>query len=158
MAPGQASGSHLCSWERKMDTMTVEQRSRLMSRIRGRDTKPELAVRAILRALGARGMRFNRKGLPGTPDVVVPSARLAVMVHGCFWHRHGSCKPGRNEPKSNRAFWRAKFERNVARDRRDARGLRKVGWRVAVVWECALRKPERVAARLGRLLEERSGT
>jgi len=135
-----------------MDTMTAEQRSWLMSRIRGKDTKPELVVRAIVRALGFRGLRCNCRGLPGTPDVVVPAARTAVMVNGCFWHRHKACRSGRNKPKSNAAFWRRKFERNVARDRRDARGLRRMGWRVVTVWECQLRRPEAVARRLDRML------
>lgn len=135
-----------------MDTMTVEERSRLMSRIKGRGTKPELAVRAMVRAMGARDVRCNWKGLPGSPDVAVPSAKLAVMVHGCFWHRHEACRPGRSMPKSNEGFWKKKFERNVRRDRRDARRLRKAGWRVATVWECQLRRPERVAGRLGRML------
>ena len=134
-----------------MDTMTKEQRSRLMARIKGKGTRPEKVVRSILRALGVR-FRCNCPDLPGRPDVVVPSARLAVMVNGCFWHRHKACRAGRSEPKSNVEFWRAKFERNVRRDRRDVLALRRSGWRVATVWECWLRKPGDVARRLERMI------
>ena len=106
-----------------------------MSKIRGRDTSPELALR---RALHSLGLRFRvHAALPGKPDIVLPRHKAVVFVHGCFWHRHEGCKVASN-PKSNTAFWEEKFERNVARDRRVAGQLEAAGWRVLVSWECEL--------------------
>lgn len=116
-------------------TMTPTQRSEHMARIRGRDTISELRVREFLRSAQVR-FSTHVKGLPGTPDIVVRSARVVIFVHGCFWHQHG-CR--RRRPKINREFWDKKFARNVARDRRAARDLRAKGWRVFVVWECQSR-------------------
>jgi DNA mismatch endonuclease (patch repair protein) len=107
-----------------------------MSRIRGRDTKPEMALRKVLHGLGLR-YRLHAANLPGKPDLVFPRFRTVVFVHGCFWHRHSGCKIA-TTPKSNTDFWVAKFERNVARDRCTARQLRAAGWRVIVAWECQL--------------------
>lgn len=120
------------------DIMDKQARSKLMSRIRGRDTKPELALR---RALHARGLRFrlNQRKLPGTPDIVLPRWRTAIFVHGCFWHRHAGCR-NTTTPSSNVEFWNAKFEANVLRDARALDALALLGWKTAVVWECALRK------------------
>lgn len=120
------------------DIVSTEVRSRMMSRIRARDTRPELVVR---RAMHARGFRFrlHRKDLPGSPDLVFPRHRVAVFVHGCFWHRHEGCRQAA-VPKTRTEFWQAKFAVNVARDRRNEQALLLAGWRVAVVWECALRK------------------
>jgi DNA mismatch endonuclease (patch repair protein) len=118
-----------------MDRLSKEQRSALMARIRGRDTKPERHVRSRLFAEGFR-FRLHRRDLPGSPDIVLPGRRVAVFVHGCFWHDHG-CRRGRR-PGTNTAFWEAKFERNVERDRRSAVLLAELGWRVAVVWTCNL--------------------
>lgn len=123
-------------------SMTPKQRSAHMALIRGSDTKPELRVREALRAAKIR-FTSNVASLPGTPDVVVRGARVAVMVHRCFWHRHG-CKRG--FPRTNRAYWRKKLDANVARDREKARLLRLDGWRVVVVWECQLNRPVAVAA------------
>lgn len=105
-----------------------------MSRIRGRDTKPELMVRSYLHRRGLR-FRLHRAGLPGRPDIVLPSSRTAVFVHGCFWHRHPHCQFA-YRPKSNRAFWNEKFAKNVERDKRLLRTLRSQGWRTVVVWAC----------------------
>jgi len=126
------------------DLLTPTARSALMSRIRGADTKPELAVRSLLHRMGYR-FRLHRRDLPGTPDIVLPRHATVAFVHGCFWHRHKDCK-GATTPKTRRKFWRDKFD---ARNRRD---LRKLGWRPVVVWECELRKPERLERRLARLL------
>jgi DNA mismatch endonuclease (patch repair protein) len=123
-----------------MDTITKEQRSRVMSRIRSRDTKPELLVRKRLYAAGWRFRVCDRR-LPGHPDVVVPRSRTLVEVRGCFWHRHGCAKS--SMPKSNVAFWMAKWSRNVLRDRRHEVEWRKLGWNVIVVWECALNAARR---------------
>ena len=118
-----------------MDTVTQEKLSEIMSRIRSRDTKPELLVRRRIFAAGWR-FRVCDKRYPGHPDVVVPGAHTLIEVRGCFWHRHGCSKC--STPKSNIEFWQAKWERNLARDRRHETEWRKLGWNVIVVWECAL--------------------
>lgn len=120
------------------DTLTPEHRSWLMSRIRSRDTTPEWILRSALHRLGFR-FRVHPKGMTGTPDIVLPKHRTAIFVHGCFWHRHrkGKCRRA-GTPKSNQAYWQEKFERNVKRDERNRRRLRREGWRVVVVWECQL--------------------
>lgn len=105
-----------------------------MSRIRGRDTKPEVTVRSVLHRLGFR-FRLHRRDLPGRPDIVLARYRTVVLVHGCFWHRHPRCRYAYN-PKSNTTFWKQKFAANVLRDQQDRRRLRKLGWRVILVWEC----------------------
>jgi len=117
------------------DFLSPEERSRRMSRIRGRDTAPELALRKALHALGLR-FRLHAR-LPGKPDIVLPRHKAAIFVHGCFWHRHDGCKVA-STPKSNTAFWEEKFQRNVARDRRVTSQLEAAGWRVLVAWECQL--------------------
>ena len=113
-------------------------RSRMMAGIGSRNTKPELVLR---RALHARGFRFrlhNRK-LPGTPDLVFRRFRAVCFVHGCFWHRHEGCRYTTN-PATREEFWQGKFAANIERDRRNRDALLEAGWRVAIVWECALRK------------------
>ncbi len=109
-------------------------RSALMARVRQRDSSPEMIVRRALHRSGFR-YRLHAKHLPGSPDIVFPSRRLAVFVHGCFWHRHGGCKAATN-PKTRQEFWHAKFERNVERDVEAITLLEQMGWRVHVVWEC----------------------
>lgn len=109
-----------------------------MSSIRGKNTRPELALRSSLFAAGFR-YRLHRRGLPGSPDLVFPKYRAALFVHGCFWHRHEGCSYT-TSPKTNRDFWRLKFEGNVSRDARNVALLGEQGWRVAIVWECALKR------------------
>jgi len=116
------------------DIVSPEKRSEMMSRIRGKDTAPEVAVRSLLHRMGYR-FRLHRRDLPGRPDVVLPRHHVVVFVHGCFWHRHRACKLAYT-PKTRRKFWREKFEGNVERDRIVQRKLRKLGWKVVVVWEC----------------------
>jgi DNA mismatch endonuclease (patch repair protein) len=111
-----------------------------MSGIRGRDTKPELVLRKGLHKLGFR-YRLDARDLPGRPDLVLPRFNAAVFVHGCFWHRHENCKLAA-VPSSNKVFWSEKFATNKARDLKAVRQLFDMGWRVAIVWECALRSPE----------------
>ena len=108
-----------------------------MRRVRSRDTKPELLVRRILRAAGI-GYRLGGRGLPGRPDVVMQGRRIAVFVHGCFWHGH-DCRRGARRPKANADYWLAKVERNRARDARNIAALTSLGWRVIVVWECGMK-------------------
>lgn len=117
-----------------------------MARVRGRDTKPELMVRRMLHAMGYR-FRLHRRELPGSPDIVFFKRRCVVFVHGCFWHGH-DCARGFRVPRANADFWRAKFDRNRKRDAEVAAALAAMGWRVEVVWECALRDPDAVAAGL----------
>jgi DNA mismatch endonuclease (patch repair protein) len=121
-----------------------------MSKIRSKNTKPEKAVRSILHRMGYR-FRLHDKSLPGTPDIVLARYRAVVDVRGCFWHAHG-CKVGRKKPASNVDYWQEKFARNIARDRRNAVELKKLGWKLVVVWECELKKPEKLAAKLRRRL------
>ncbi|MFL6725885.1 MAG: very short patch repair endonuclease [Sphingomicrobium sp.] len=116
-----------------MDKVTPAIRSRMMSRVRGRDTAPELRVRRALHAAGFR-FRLHRRDLPGRPDIVLPALRTAVFVHGCFWHGH-DCPRGRR-PTSNAAFWIAKLDRNLERDRDSVAALDRSGWTVRTVWEC----------------------
>jgi len=118
-----------------MDTITKEQRSHVMSRIRSRDTAPELLVRRRLHAAGWRFRVCDRR-YPGHPDVVLARAHTLIEVRGCFWHRHGCAHT--SMPKSNVAFWMAKWSRNVRRDKRHEEEWRRLGWNVIVVWECAL--------------------
>lgn len=120
-----------------------------MSRIRGRDTSPERAVRSILHRLGYR-FRLHAR-LPGRPDVVLPKYRTVVFVHGCFWHRHSGC-PYAYAPRSRTEFWSQKFADNVARDRRATAELRALGWQVLVAWECELRDTRKLSRRLDREL------
>jgi DNA mismatch endonuclease (patch repair protein) len=116
----------------------------MMSKIRGKDTRPELALRTAIFAAGFR-YRLHRRDLPGSPDLVFPKYRAVLFVHGCFWHRHDDCKYT-TTPKANGDFWQQKFAGNVARDARDVRLLRDSGWRVAIVWECALKRSAEMTA------------
>lgn len=124
-----------------------------MAKIRGAHTQPERRVRSLLHSLGLR-FRLHQAALPGRPDIVLRRHGTVVFVHGCFWHRHAACR-GATTPKTNRGFWQRKFRANVRRDAGNQRDLRAAGWRVVVVWECELKSPERLAARLRRLFEVR---
>jgi DNA mismatch endonuclease (patch repair protein) len=123
-----------------MDTLTPERRSALMSRVRSKNTKPEMIVRRLLFGLGYR-YRLHVKALPGTPDLVFPSRKKVILAHGCFWHAH-HCRYGR-APKSRKDFWDAKRIGNVRRDRAAKRELNRLGWSVRTVWECQLRRGTR---------------
>lgn len=119
-----------------MDRLDPQARSLLMSKVRGKDTKPEMAVRSYLHRRGLR-YRLHDRSLPGKPDLVFKSRRVVVFVHGCFWHGHPGCSKARI-PKTREEFWRSKIETNAARDRRSIRRLRALGWRVLVVWQCRI--------------------
>jgi DNA mismatch endonuclease (patch repair protein) len=122
-----------------IDRLSRERRSWNMSRIRGKDTEPEKRVRSALHRAGYR-FRLHSKKLPGRPDVVLPKYRTVVLVHGCFWHRHKGCRFAYT-PKSRVAFWNTKLDANIERDRRSARELRRLGWKVVTIWECEAEQP-----------------
>lgn len=133
-----------------MDVVDSATRSRMMSGIRSKDTKPEMTVRRYLHGRGFR-YRLHAKDLPGSPDLVLPKYRVAILVHGCFWHRHPGCRFA-TTPASNIEKWNTKFQMNVDRDARKLTSLQAAGWRVIVVWECELRRDP--LERLQRLASE----
>lgn len=118
------------------DIMDPQTRSALMARIKGRNTKPELIVQRSLHKSGFR-FRLNVGKLPGSPDIVLPKWRIAIFVHGCFWHRHPGCRKA-TTPSTNADFWDNKFQANVHRDKRALAELASLNWRTAIIWECAL--------------------
>ena len=134
------------------DVFSPEKRSDVMRQVKAKGTSPELKVRKLLWALGAR-YRLHRKDLPGAPDIVLPGRKLAVFVHGCFWHGH-DCARGARVPKQNRNYWTAKIARNRARDERVQGELDALGWRPLVVWECELKGPPALRARLDAALRQ----
>jgi DNA mismatch endonuclease (patch repair protein) len=123
-----------------MDVHTPEQRSRNMAAIRYKNTKPELVVRRLLCEMGLR-YRLHRSDLPGKPDIVMPGRKMAIFVHGCFFHMH-KCRYGKVVPATNAEFWHTKRSGNATRDKRNARQLGKLGWQVFTVWECQTKEPE----------------
>lgn len=125
------------------DVVSKAVRSRMMSGIRGKDTKPEVEVRQFLHGRGLR-FRLHDRTLPGRPDIVLPRWRTVVQVHGCFWHQHKGCRFA-YMPANNASFWREKLMGNVDRDRRSAAALRTLGWRVLHIWECQTRNERRLA-------------
>ncbi len=125
------------------DSLSSEQRSELMRRIRTNGTKPELAVREVLQSMGYE-YELQREDLPGTPDIVLPEWRTAVFVHGCFWHGHEKCDRGRRVPKTNRQMWVTKIAQNRERDARVKKQLETAGWRVVVIWDCETRDPAKL--------------
>ena len=129
-------------------------RRRIMSAVRGKDTKPEMIVRRILHGLGYR-YRLHRSDVPGRPDVVFGSRRKAIFVHGCFWHRHAGCRKA-TTPKTRADFWTAKFARNVERDLEVQDRLRTAGWNVLTVWECETRSKDLLTERLCAFLDDGS--
>lgn len=129
-------------------------RSQMMSRIRSRDTRPELVTGAAVHALGVR-FRKHATDLPGKPDLVNRKKKWAIFVHGCFWHSHKACKLA-SDPKSNRGYWTEKLRRNQARDAKKIALLRKMGFRVLVVWECDVRDGRRLRVALNRFFAVRT--
>jgi DNA mismatch endonuclease (patch repair protein) len=128
------------------DVFSKEVRSRIMSQIHSRDTRPEVAVRSMVHRLGFR-FRLHLRRLPGTPDLVLSRLQSVIFVHGCFWHGHPNCNRGKR-PTSNALFWRRKITRNRVRDKKSQLLLRKSGWRVCVVWQCELADKVRLRAKL----------
>jgi DNA mismatch endonuclease (patch repair protein) len=135
-----------------MDRVSTEQRSYIMSRIRGKNTKPEEIVRKYLFSRGFR-YRKNDKRYPGKPDIVLPKYRTVVFVNGCFWHHHEGCKSA-TLPKSNTEYWQEKFQKNIERDNREIKQLEIMGWHVIVVWECEISNKAKREQRLQELEAE----
>ncbi|MBW6510435.1 MAG: very short patch repair endonuclease [Desulfuromonadales bacterium] len=129
-----------------MDVFSKEQRSRNMSRVGGKNTKPELAVRSVLHQLGYR-FRLHRVDLPGKPDITLPKHRKIIFVHGCFWHSHQGCSRSQR-PTTNESFWRDKLDKNIARDRSNIRALQQAGWDVLIVWGCETKDTEMLRGKL----------
>lgn len=136
------------------DTLTKAERAERMSRVRGKDTKPEMLVRRLIHRLGYR-YRLHDKTLPGSPDLVFRSRRKVLFVHGCFWHRHQepTCKLARL-PKSRQEFWGPKLEGNKARDERVRKALDRLGWKYLVVWECECGQAEHLENRMRAFLDK----
>lgn len=135
-----------------MNGLTPEQRSKLMSRVRDKDTQPEIAVRRLIYGLGYR-YRLHRRDLPGKPDLVFPGRKKVIFIHGCYWHRH-ACHRGQSMPSTNVGFWQAKFERTIRRDRVTKDKLRRQGWKCLVVWECQVKKQDRLKRRIKNFLDK----
>jgi DNA mismatch endonuclease (patch repair protein) len=135
----------------RTDVFTPEQRSAVMRKVPAKNSSAEIAVRRLLTGMGLR-YRLHRKDLPGSPDVAIPGRRLAVFVHGCFWHGH-DCRRGARAPKANAGYWSAKIARNRARDAASVSALEQMGWRAVTVWECELKDETALRARLKAVLE-----
>jgi DNA mismatch endonuclease (patch repair protein) len=134
-----------------VDTISPERRSWNMSRIRGKNTKPELVLRSMLHREGFR-FRLHRKDLPGCPDIVLPRYHTAIFVHGCFWHRHEGCRYA-TMPSTRKEFWIEKFKKNIERDARNRTALEIAGWKVYVAWECELQhEPQTTLFRISTII------
>lgn len=133
-------------------TERPEDRSKVMRAVKGRDTEPEMTVRRLTHGMGYR-YRLHRKDLPGNPDLVFPTRRKVIFVHGCFWHQH-HCSRGARLPKSNRNYWTPKLRRNKQRDAEHQIRLREMGWSMLVIWECEVKHTDALVARIKAFLEE----
>lgn len=134
-----------------VDHISPERRSWLMSRVRGKHTTPEMRVRKAAHAMGLR-FRLHRKDLPGKPDLVFPRHRVALFVHGCFWHRHAACKKS-TSPKTRVAYWNEKFRSNVERDRNNYAKLSDAGWTPLVIWECQTKSDNELGSLLVQIID-----
>ncbi len=130
--------------------VTTPERSAIMRSVKQKNTTPEIAVRKLLFSLGLR-FRLHKKDLPGRPDIALRSRRVAIFVHGCFWHRHSGCKRA-STPKANSGYWGPKFDGNVLRDQAKEQQLKALGWRVITIWECETRETEKLRQKLAQLL------
>lgn len=126
-----------------MDKVNIEQRSKNMAAVHGKNTSPELRVRRMLHSMGFR-FRLNKKDLPGKPDIVLPKYQLCIFVNGCFWHQHSSCKRA-TVPETRKEFWEKKFCETKERDKKSFIALQKLGWRVQTIWECETKNPDKLA-------------
>ena len=127
-----------------------EQRSRNMSAIKSKNTKPEIKVRKVLHSMGYR-FRLHSKDLPGSPDIVLPKYKTVIFVHGCFWHRHENCKYA-STPKTRKEFWNKKFTENKKRDSEIQEKIKNIGWQSVVIWECEIKNKELLINRLQNIL------
>ena len=134
-----------------MDVFTKEKRSRIMSKVKGKDTKPELFVRSLLYKMGYR-FRLHRRDLPGNPDIVLPRHKKVIFIHGCFWHGHKAC-PRAKRPSSNKMFWEEKLNKNIQRDKRNISGLREMGWDPLIIWTCEIKDHANLRIKLHSFLE-----
>ena len=125
-----------------------------MSRVKSKDSNAEKIVRSIAHRLGYR-FRIHRKDLPGTPDIVFPSKKKVIFVNGCYWHGH-RCKRGKRLPKSNTQYWTSKIERNIQRDKRNIKALKKLGWDILVIWECKINNEENISNLIGNFLSSQN--
>lgn len=139
-----------------MDVFTKEKRSLIMSKVKGKNTKPELIVRSLLHRMGYR-FRLHRFDLPGNPDIVLPRYKKAIFIHGCFWHGHKTCSRSKR-PSTNTMFWNKKLSNNIRRDIRHLNDLKNLGWEVLVVWECQVKNGDGIKNILeGFIKAERKG-
>lgn len=134
------------------DIYAKNKRSQIMSKISGKDTKPEMIVRKYLFAQGFR-FRVNVKSLTGKPDIVLPKYKTIIFVNGCFWHGHKNCKAAKL-PSTRKDFWKRKILTNIARDKKDIEKLRGIGWHVIIVWQCELSSKEKQQKRIKSLVAE----
>jgi len=133
------------------DIVSKKKRSEMMSGIKGKDTKPEIATRKMMYKMGLR-YRLHKKNLPGKPDIVLGTVKLAIFVHGCFWHRHNQCKYSYS-PKTRVNFWEKKFDDNVKRDMNNRHALDELGWKSAVIWECQTKDPDDLKRNILNIIE-----
>ncbi len=134
-----------------MDVFSREKRSQIMSRVSGKNSKPEIAVRSLLHHLGFR-FRIHRKDLPGTPDITLPKYKKVIFVHGCFWHGHKDCSRSKR-PSTNEKFWREKLDKNIARDKATVKALKELGWDELTVWTCEVNDVNKLNTKLLSFLE-----
>jgi len=137
-----------------IDVFSSEKRSRIMSRIRSYDTEPELKMRSIVHRMGYR-FRIHQDKLPGNPDIVLAKHKKAIFIHGCFWHGHKGC-PRSKRPTSNISFWQDKLDKNQERDKRVQKELRHLGWKYLVIWQCEIKKTERLKKKIESFLKVKS--
>jgi len=138
-----------------MDIYDKDKRSWIMSKVKGKDTKPEIVVRSIVHRLGYR-FRKNNPELPGKPDIVLKKHKKIIFVHGCFWHGHQNCKRS-TRPTTNVDFWNKKIDANIIRDKRNRKILQEQGWRVHVIWQCELRDADSLFKKIKHFLESEGG-
>jgi DNA mismatch endonuclease (patch repair protein) len=134
-----------------VDTLTILQRQLCMSRNKGKNTSPELFIRKLV---SLQKLRFilHKKDLPGCPDIIFPKRKKVIFINGCFWHRH-SCKKGRSMPATREKFWQQKFKRTIERDKQNFKALKKLGWKILVIWECQTKRPEKITDKITSFLK-----